>query len=238
MPNISDIRFGGVGLPCKVEDGTVLKKAARKFKRISVPGRNGDIFYQQDAYENVKIKYKICSGKNADVHDTWRQISEALFIDGYQELSDITDLNHFRLGVFNGPIDAEYYWLQTGRATIEFDCRPERFLNSGTTNEKFNSSPGTITNPTSFAAKPLLYCQITSGGSGTITINDTTLTITSIPGTVFYLNCETQDCYGGSKQNRNKYVSGTYPVLAPGSNTVAFSGDITSVWIKPRWWEL
>lgn len=238
MPNITGISFGGTELPCKVESGSILKKAARKFRKISVPGRNGDIVYQQDAFDNVKIKYRICSGKNSDVNDAWREIAEDLFLDGYQKLKDVTDATHFRLAVFNGPIDAEYYWKQTGRAEIEFDSRPERFLDSGDSYTGYSASPITLTNPTGFAAKPSIQVNITSGGSGTVTIGEKTITITNYPVTYLVLDSESQDARGTNSTNRNKWVSGDYPILEPGDNTVTFSGDITSIRIKPRWWEL
>lgn len=37
-----------------------------------------------------------------------------------------------------------------GRATLEFNCKPQRFLNSGDTAQTISTSGGTITNPTAF----------------------------------------------------------------------------------------
>ena len=238
------IFFGGQALPCMVEKFPVIRKAQRKHTVYNVPGRNGNIYVQQDAFENVITPYQIFCG-NGDVQADWSDLAEILYQEGYQTLSDIDDPAHFRLAVFNGPVDAEYYWNQVGRTTLEFDCRPERFLLSGQTATEYpkvvdlygNPVPFTINNPTAYTAKPLILVTITPGGSGVITANGETLTITAVPVSGFYLDCENQDAYIGTT-NLNGYISGTFPVLKPGANTYVGDGDVSKLTITPRFWEL
>lgn len=127
------ITFGGDTLPCKVERFPAIKKAARKFRQYSVPGRNGDVFFQSDAWENVVQSYEIYAGgdNNGDAWTDWDAITPLLNKKGYQVLQDTYDATHYRLAVFNGPIDIENSWNTHGRATIEFNCRPERYLVNG-----------------------------------------------------------------------------------------------------------
>ena len=239
-----EVFFGGKVLPCVVEKFPVIRKAQRKFATFNVPGRNGDIIVQQDAFENVIVPYQIYCG-DTDVQTDWGDLAEVLYQTGYQTLQDISDPEHFRLGVFNGPVDAQYYWEQVGRTTLEFNCRPERFLLSGADSENYvplvdaNNDPvaTVVDNPTKYTAKPLIVVNITSNGSGTLTVNGNTLTITSVPQTKVYLDCEKQDAYLATT-NLNSYVSGTFPTFVSGTNQILMGGDITSIDITPRWWEL
>ena len=130
----NQISFGGNILPCTVERFPAIKKAQRKFRQYKIPGRNGDIFFQDDAYENVIQSYEIYAGDGTyGSQHPWTNLAKYLYLDGYQELKDTYDPDHFRKAVFNGPIDVENSWNTHGRATIEFNCRPERYLNSGNT---------------------------------------------------------------------------------------------------------
>lgn len=89
-------------------------------------------------------------------------------------------------------------------------------------------------NPTKFPAKPLIRVN----GVGTVTINNITITVSTVDSYVD-IDCEIMDCYEGGT-NRNKDVTfSTYdfPELMPGANPVSFTG-VTSVEIKPRWWRV
>ena len=131
MP-INQISFGGTILPCTVERFPDIHKAQRKFRQYNIPGRNGDIFFQSDAYENVLQSYEIYAGDGTyGSQAPWTELARCLYLDGYQELRDTYDPDHFRKAVFNGPIDIENSWNTHGRATIEFNCRPERYLIKG-----------------------------------------------------------------------------------------------------------
>ena len=127
------ITFGGVVLPCTVERFPDIKKAQRKFRQYNVPGRNGDIFFQDDAWENVIQTYQVYAGGDQDgqAQVDWTDLAKKLSLKGYQILEDTYDADHFRKAVFNGPLDIENAWNTHGRATIEFNCRPERYLKEG-----------------------------------------------------------------------------------------------------------
>ena len=128
----NQIMFGGNILPCTVERFPDIHKAQRKFRQYNIPGRNGDIFFQSDAWENVIQSYQIYAGDGTyGSQAPWTELARCLYLDGYQDLRDTYDPTHFRKAVFNGPIDVENSWNTHGRATIEFNCQPERFLLDG-----------------------------------------------------------------------------------------------------------
>ena len=132
MATDSQIMFGGNVLPCTVERFPEIKKAARKFRRYNIPGRSGDVIFQDDAWENVTQAYEVFAGSDTYGSQVpWTDLARSLYQTGYQELSDTYDPDHFRKAVYNNQIDVENSWNSHGRATLEFDCRPERFRYDG-----------------------------------------------------------------------------------------------------------
>ena len=130
--DINRIEYAGQILPCYIERYPAIKKAQRKFRQYNIPGRNGDVFFQSDAWENVVQPYQIWVGDDkTGAQLAWQDLATYLYKDGYQILKDTYDPDHFRKAVFNGPIDVENSWNTHGRATIEFNCRPERYRVDG-----------------------------------------------------------------------------------------------------------
>lgn len=146
MATNSKIWFGGRLLPCTVERFPAIKKAQRKFRQYNVPGRNGDVFFQDDAFENVVASYDVyATDEYFGAVEAWKNLAAVLYQKGYQKLRDTYDPDHFRKAVFNGPIDVENSWNTHGRATIEFNCRPERYLVDGATSVgSFESATGPV----------------------------------------------------------------------------------------------
>ena len=92
-----------------------------------------------------------------------------------------------------------------------------------------------MNNPTRFDAKPLLHVE----GSGTVTITIAGVTIT-ITGLVDYINidCDRMNAYRLATENKNSMVSGTFPKLVPGSNTIATTGTVSKLVITPRFFSI
>lgn len=207
---------------------------ARKQEKISVPGRNGDILIQEDAYENVSQRYEIyISAERVKLPRVSRLVAEWLCVKGYQRLEDSYFLDSYRLAHFSGGLEIENILNRFGRATIEFDCKPQRFLHDGEIVAQYTGA-GVIVNPTPFASAPLI--KVIGSGSGTVTIGDTTISLSDISEYV-YLDSDIQDAYKGLV-NMNTYMTGEFPKIESGEQVVTFTGDITGLEITPRWWTL
>lgn len=146
----------------KIERMPNLNRSARKFRSSSVPGRNGAIYELENAWEEVTISYEIFAGGNkaGDAVPSFTEIVEWLnSADDYAELYDSYDKDHYRMAVFVEAVEIESFWHKHGRATVTFNCRPERYLANGVQ----VIEPGDmVNNPTNHIAKPI----ITLTGSG------------------------------------------------------------------------
>lgn len=206
----------------------------RDYTITHIPGRNGDIIQDNGCYKNVERTYEVSFDvPNEDFATYANAVSAWLHsTTGYARLEDSYEPNYYRMATYQESNIFENLYNQAGTATIVFECKPQRFLKTGENTITINNSL-TIMNPTGFEAYPLFKV---SGTSGVLTVNGDSLTLSSINEFVM-LDCELQDAYKESV-NKNSTISGTFPVLKSGSNTISWTGDISSVTMKPRWWTI
>ena len=212
----------------------------RRMQTVSVAGRNGDLHYQEGAFENYIQPYECYFHSSLPTTAQAHAIHAWLLHSGvYRRLQDTYDPGHYRMATFAGPLETDNYFKKYGRCVINFDCAPQAFLVSGDYPCDYDS-PGEIYNPTLFPASPQVTVYGT--GSGTVTLGDTTVIIHAIADHL-ELDCDLQNAYkmldDGTLENCNLSVyAPVFPTLMPGTNRVDFSGDITGVKIVPKWWEL
>lgn len=206
----------------------------RDYTITHIPGRNGDIIQDNGCYKNVERTYEVSfDAPNEDFAAYANAVSAWLHsTTGYARLEDSYEPNYYRMATYQESNIFENLYNQAGTATIVFECKPQRFLKTGDNIIAIQNSL-TIMNPTGFEAYPLFKV---TGTSGVLTVNGNSITFSSINGFVM-LDCELQDAYKETT-NKNSTVSGTFPVLKPGSNTISWTGNISSVTMKPRWWTI
>ena len=243
------IKWGGES---SADFGMVVSKApafdkpTRKQTVYNVPGRNGSIIFQQDAFEDVERAYEVWIAEETE-EDSGGVISGTLperiaaftawlnSKTGYQELEDSFEPDFFRLAYYSGGNGFANQMMAVGHSTLTFTCRPERFLKSA--KDAVTVTNGTVlNNPTLFTAKPLIHIEVASQTTIGITLGGNT-----ISAEVFdYINIDsdTLNAYRLASENRNSSVSGSFPVLLPGSNTVAITGTPSSVTIVPRYFTI
>ena len=206
----------------------------RDYTITHIPGRNGDIIQDNGCYKNVERTYEVSfDAPNEDFATYANAVSAWLHsTTGYARLEDSYEPNYYRMATYQESNIFENLYNQAGTATIVFECKPQRFLKTGDNIITIQNSL-TIINPTGFEAYPLFKV---TGTSGVLTVNGNSITFSSIDGFVM-LDCELQDAYK-ENINKNSTISGTFPVLKTGSNTISWTGDISSVTMKPRWWTI
>ena len=206
----------------------------RDVEQVSIPGRNGDLFFDNGRFKNVKVTYAAYIARN--FYENYNSFNSWLMSQsGYARLEDTYQPDIYRLAFFSAGLQSEpEIRLGVGAFNIEFSCKPQKFLKEGEIPITLTAS-GKIYNPTLFRAKPLIRCY---GTSGTVTVNGTPVTVTGCAAYVD-IDCDFMETYEGSASRNGTTMlqDGEFPVLAPGENTVTFSG-FSSVVITPRFWRI
>lgn len=200
----------------------------------SVPGRSGDLVYDEGRYPNIKVTYPCFIRR--DFEDRYRDFMNALNTHtSYARLQDTYHPDEFRLAIPSGTAaPTTGPWNHSGKFALEFNCKPQRFLTSGETVVTLTAD-GSIWNPELTDAQPLIRVY----GTGTLGIGSDSLTIGSHGKAYMDIDCALMDAYCGA-YNLNSYLTlsaDEFPVLGAGTTNITLDG-ITSVEITPRWWRL
>ena len=224
-----------------VSEAPAFDKPVLRTDVFNIPGRNGSVLYQNGTFNDTTRSYKVWIDEDA-TEDSGGVISGTLADrvyafagwlysqTGYKRLEDNFEPDIFRMAYISGGQDITNELLMAGETTITFICRPERYLKSGETAVTIVSSGVTIDNPTKFNSKPLL--RVYGSGEYTLSINSQALTI-NVDGYID-IDCEQMNAWKGTV-NKNSDISGVFPELVPGTNTITFSG-FTKIEITPRFY--
>lgn len=208
--------------------------AERDTESISVPGRNGDLTFDNGRFKNVDITYPAFI--YADFDNNVEGLRNFLLSQrGYKRLEDTYHPDEYRMARYKGNFVTEVVdWLAAGQFDLVFDCYPQRFLKSGDQIITLESD-GNIFNEYQ-ESKPLIRAY----GTGSFSIGGITITIDTADDYTD-IDCDLQEAYKDDMSvNCNGNItltSGSFPVLNPGDNEIVIE-DITKLEIKPRWWIL
>lgn len=220
-----------------ISEAPTFEKPQRKQTAFTVPGRNGAVIFQEDAWEDVTRSYKVWLSKSGreNLADVVTSFSAWLNSQkGYLRLEDNFEPDVFRLAYYSGGNDISNELMQYGETTLTFTCRPERFLKSAEAPVSV-SNGSKLYNPCRFTSKPLLHVE--GSGAVTIAIGGNTISIT---GLVDYINidCETMNAYRLTTENKNSMISGSFPQILAGNNIVGVTGTVTKLEITPRYYTI
>lgn len=278
MPNLFDnatnkqglIVYGGessADYGMVISEAPAYERPKRKQTIYNVPGRNGSIIFQQDAWEDVNRSYKVWLAEDindslvekVDAFEAWLNTQK-----GYVRLEDNFEPDVFRLAYYSGGDGFSNNLTQYGEATINFTCRPERFLKSGDTAITITRKlPGSemlcidADNPTKYASKPLFTFTFANAAHPkfTISMGSRLLTVDLSESGMdyadpFVVDCETMNAYfdigyGFSPDNRNHCISGSFPYIPANGRRTGYITmlegsveQITSATYKPRYFTI
>ena len=234
-----------------VSEAPEFERPRRKQTVFSVPGRNGDVVYQEDAWDDVVRSYSVwlSRSKTVDLAKTVNAFSAWLNSQkGYLRLEDSFETDIFRLAYYSGGNDISNELMQYGETKLTFTCRPERFLKEGAEPIRceLDNQAKTFFNPTRFTAKPLIKIGFSSGtysNYGVVWNPTTTLTpLFKLNGTfsgIITIDSETQDVIGPAGENLNSCFEGEFPMFTPGQ--IYFKADttsLTSLEVIPRYFTI
>lgn len=204
-----------------ITGAAVYNAPVRDVDMIEIPGRNGAFALDNGRFANITVTYPagMYGANETDFATAISDLRNALASrKGYCRLTDEYNPNEYRMAVYKSGLEVTPAQLKAGEFEITFDCKPQRFLTSGETQQNVTSG-ATITNPTLFDSHPLLLVD----GYGDIDINGDDITIQQ-GALMGYVDLETKNTVtretitGGERVYINRVIS--YPF-----NTIALNGD-------------
>ena len=205
----------------------------KKYKSEQIPGRNGDLLLEEDAFENITVKYP--SGIIKNMPSRIKEfINYAGSLPGYQRLEDTYNPDEFRMGQYIGgtSVTAAEYMNRVGTFDLEFNCKPQRFLKSGEKQIEFTQA-GALFNNTNFGSQPRIH--VIGNGNGTVGIGNNLITIAGLDG-YMDIDCELMDATKGTlNENAKVSFNADLFLIEPGENGITFTGGVEAVVITPRW---
>ena len=152
-----------------------------------IPGRNGNIVVDNGTFKNTITSYDVSFlTEDGEYNSQIHKIAAWLYSpSGYAVLEDSYDIEHYRMARISSSTDFENLFNKAGKATLEFDCKPQRFLKDGdksrlikaVNRNKFSTK---LPNPTLFNSNPIIkiYNQSKSDTTKRISyfkVGDTTI---------------------------------------------------------------
>lgn len=217
----------------------------RSYTEVVVPGRNGALLIDNGNYENIEVTYPAFITGGSDFAERLADFRSALTSQlGYKRLYDSYNTDQFREGCFMEEINVSpASFLTAGEFDITFNCKPQRFLDSGLTTITITEDVTPVYCPTPFPCKPLL--TVTGYGELEVAIgaDSTILTIGNVYPKII-IDCETCEAYLPDGGNANDAITvpenGQFPVIQGGNLPTYFIFDdtITKIEVVPRWYIL
>lgn len=217
----------------KISGNGTFSAPERDVTKVEIPGRNGNLHIDNGRFKNRSVVFDAYLTEDFENNiDAFRNFM--LNSRGYLPLENSYHPDEYLLASYNGPFEPDVHAVSSGSFKLEFDCKPQRFLKSGTHAEVI-SSGDTIFNPTHFDSCPLIRIY----GNGVLTIGTQTVTVAGNTEEYVDIDSEIMDCFCGSTNLNSKVILNghEFPVLKEGPNMITFT-DISSVVITPRWWKI
>ena len=205
---------------------------------ISIPGRSGDIINPNRRFANIKVTYTVfLARKNiAALAAVLRDIKGWLYSepDRYHEITDSYDAGYFRYGVISGNLDIEEQLNKIGCFTVTFNCKPFKYSFAGQQTVSADASELTTTNPTAFESRPYIKLY----GSGTVVImiqpQGRGMMISNLDEYI-EIDSELMNCFKDTTLKNDTVTGDGFPMLKPGTTTIACAGNVQRIEVIPRW---
>lgn len=219
----------------------------------TIPGRNGSIVRDTETYQDVIASYKIAAAiPDGNTYiDVGKTVANWLATaKGFKRLTDTYDDTVYRMAMFSDAVEFPNVWDQATGATIQFTCKPQKYLLTGEVSVDLSWHSGSwneITNPTSYPASPEFTLTLAANTQTTIQFcsgstsnptHESEVIIKNISG-VIHISSEEMECWNSSGLINDKVtINAGFPKLYKGANFIKYPSNITAISMVPRWWIL
>lgn len=226
--------FAGVESPdmgVRVTRLTDIPVAEARGRAVEIPGRDGTLWLDDGAFRDITIRIDIELGRDAEPE------AVAAWLTGRGDLilSTLEEYRYEARIVKGFELKRGVYARGLYRATVEFACKPFRYL-AGRPLMRPITAPGSFAGQGTWPARPV----ITVYGSGDINllVNDATVLLDDVDGHIT-LDCDAmmafRDGVNVSPQATILSDDDGWPRLNPGRNRISWTGSVARVVIQPNW---
>lgn len=212
-----------------VEKRPSLPSPKRRVSYLSVPGRNGNLKYDENTYEDITLALEC--GVIGDVYSRIDEIKAWLLGSGENNLIFSFQSDKCFIAQVVNSIDFEVSLRRIGKFVIVFNCRPFKYAVQNNPFIIINSGTNLI-NTGTLPSEPLI--EVFGSGNITLKINEQEVILTAVSGKII-LNSVLQDAYDDSLENKNNNMKGDFFFLEVGDNHISWVGNVTKLVITPNW---
>jgi len=200
--------------------------AENNIDEFEIQGRDGTLTIDYDTRKSYALPIECTLLDSDKIHEV-----ETWLSGGYNELVLSWDNNFKYEARLNNKIDIAQSMEVLGEFQLLFNVQP--YKKSLSDNLVTLQATGTIYNSGDVISLPAI--KVYGTGSITLTINGLNVYLTNVGGYVT-IDSNLQDAFKDLVY-KNADMSGLFPVLKVGNNTISWSGTVTKVEITPnlRW---
>lgn len=203
----------------------------RNIELKSLKGRDGSLTRDYKTYNDIKISVSLnfISGEN-DFINKGAEIADWLYniTDNKLIFSD-NDKFYYKVKKIECK-DIERSLKVIGKFIVTFVCDPYKYYLENNDIEITNSTE--VNSPMLVVdSEPII--SISGSGNINLIINDKRIVLENVEENLI-INSSILECYK-EKENLNYKMSGEFPILKNGENTINIEGNIKSIKIKPNW---
>lgn len=203
----------------------------RNIELKSLKGRDGSLTRDYKTYNDIKISVSLnfISGEN-DFINKGAEIADWLYniTDNKLIFSD-NDKFYYKVKKIECK-DIERSLKVIGKFIVTFVCDPYKYYLENNDIEITNSTE--VNSPMLVVdSEPII--SISGSGNINLIINDKRIVLENVEENLI-INSSILECYK-EKENLNYKMSGEFPILKNGENTINIEGNIESIKIKPNW---
>lgn len=210
--------------------------AQPSIETLSIPGRSGALLRYDSSFSNVAFSAQCFVQGERTAQDVAAIAQWLLGTQGYRRLEFPWE-DGYRMAYVSESPGIECLSKHVSAFSLDFSCAPQVWTYAG--QQAIQIANGDTLHNEWMAAKPLI--TIYGYGTGSLTVGDTTVSITNGFTGYITLDCETQDAYRGD-DNMNAYIDAAeFPTIPHGTTKVSWtvtSGSFYQIEIIPRWWHL
>lgn len=221
-----------------IQGRPVIEAPLRKVSWKSPQGVDGDIPIDEGAYNNTKMDLLMLTDGTDAIVDRQALYNIIDTRGRYKEFIPYFDPDKiYRVMLTESTqFESPYHFRGKQSVGVKFTVKPYKYLvkNDPVT---FTATGGQLTNPTNYTSQPII--RIKGTGPVTLKVNGEDFSIIDLPN-VITLNSERyiayqEDSNGIPTSMNDKVKMREYPVFKPGVNEVSVTGNVTEIYIQPRW---